>query len=158
MSDLACYQQLRLELIEALWTLLSRSMQIEIPSRFDVISCTHEDTKPKRNHADYEDLLCISEQLLHSGLDRICLHLHDPSITFHAAERNFLEENVVGLGRDGKVEVVEDRQSFKKRIIAAVRPKMPVPRRRNDGAEVIISQMESPRHAVAVDKRAGRQR
>jgi hypothetical protein len=44
--------------------------------------------------------------------------LHDSSITFHPAERNFLEENVVGLGRDGEVEVVEDRQSFKKRIIA----------------------------------------
>ena len=44
--------------------------------------------------------------------------LHDPSMTFHKAERNFLEENVVGLGRDGEVEVIEDRQSFKKRIIA----------------------------------------
>jgi hypothetical protein len=61
--------------------------------------------------------------------------LHDPSITFHAAERNFLEENVVGLGRDGEVEVVEDRQSFKKRIIAVPT----VLAKRVDGQEVTIS-------------------
>jgi hypothetical protein len=35
------------------------------------------DAKAKRNHADYDDLLHISEGLLHSGLDRIYLHLRD---------------------------------------------------------------------------------
>jgi hypothetical protein len=44
--------------------------------------------------------------------------LHDASVSFHPAERNFLEENLVGLGQDGEVEVLEDRQSFKKRIVA----------------------------------------
>lgn len=44
--------------------------------------------------------------------------LHDPALVFHTAERNFLEENTVGLGRDGEVEVAEDRQSFKTRIVA----------------------------------------
>ncbi|MFZ1009334.1 MAG: hypothetical protein WAN65_21005, partial [Candidatus Sulfotelmatobacter sp.] len=62
-------------------------------------------------------------------------HLHDPSITFHGAERSFLEENVVGLGRDGEVEVVEDRQSFKKRIIAVPT----VLAKRVDGQEVTIN-------------------
>lgn len=61
--------------------------------------------------------------------------LHDPSITFHAAERSFLEENVVGLGRDGEVEVVEDRQSFKKRIIAVPT----ILAKRVDGQEVTIN-------------------
>lgn len=61
--------------------------------------------------------------------------LHDPSITFHAAERSFLEENVVGLGRDGEVEVVEGRQSFKKRIIAVPT----VLAKRIDGQEVTIN-------------------
>jgi len=44
--------------------------------------------------------------------------LHDPSIAFDPAERLFLEENIVQLGHDGGVEVLEDRQAFKQRIIA----------------------------------------
>jgi len=34
-------------------------------------------TMPKRDHAIYNDLLEISEGLIHSGLDLIYLHLRD---------------------------------------------------------------------------------
>ncbi|HXM22057.1 MAG TPA: hypothetical protein VN948_12425 [Terriglobales bacterium] len=44
--------------------------------------------------------------------------LHDRSSAFHEAERNFLNENAVGLGMDGEIEIEEDRQSFKERIVA----------------------------------------
>jgi hypothetical protein len=44
--------------------------------------------------------------------------LHDSKITFQRAESNFLEENTVGLGQDGEIEMEEDRQSFKERIVA----------------------------------------
>ena len=61
--------------------------------------------------------------LLFAGLDaQLSIvaqwRLHDPAIAFDPAERLFLEENIVQLDRDGDVEVVEDRQAFKHRIIA----------------------------------------
>jgi hypothetical protein len=61
--------------------------------------------------------------LLFAGLDsQLSIvaqwRLHDGAITFHKAESNFLKENTVGLGQDGEVEIEEDRQGFKERIVA----------------------------------------
>ena len=61
--------------------------------------------------------------LLFAGLDAQLsivaqLRLHDPRITFEPAERLFLEENIVQLGLNGEIEVIEDRQKFKQRIVA----------------------------------------
>ena len=44
--------------------------------------------------------------------------LHDATVSFETVERHFLEENVVGIGRDGEAEVTEDHQGFKQRVIA----------------------------------------
>ena len=59
---------------------------------------------------------------------------HDKAFAFHAAERNFLEENVVGLGRSGEIETEEDRRSFKERIIAVPT----VLARRVEGSDITI--------------------
>lgn len=61
--------------------------------------------------------------LLFAGLDaQLSIvaqwRLHDTAIAFNPAERLFLEENIVQLDRGGEVEVLEDRQAFKQRIVA----------------------------------------
>jgi hypothetical protein len=61
--------------------------------------------------------------LLFAGLDaQLSIvaqwHLHDPGTQFEPVERLFLEENIVQLGQDGEIEVIEDRQAFKQRIVA----------------------------------------
>jgi len=60
--------------------------------------------------------------------------LRDPTVEFHKAERNFLRENTVGLGRNGEIEIEEDRQSFKERIVAVPS----VLARRVDGREITL--------------------
>lgn len=59
---------------------------------------------------------------------------HDESLTFHEAERNFLKENIVGIGEDGEIETEEDRQSFKERIVAVPT----ILARRVEGREITI--------------------
>jgi hypothetical protein len=77
--------------------------------------------------------------LLFAGLDsQLSIvaqwRLHDKAVAFHEAERNFLKENVVGLGRNGEIETEEDRQSFKERIIAVPT----ILARRVEGREITI--------------------
>jgi hypothetical protein len=77
--------------------------------------------------------------LLFAGLDsQLSIiaqsRLHDDAITFHKAESNFLEENAVGVGRDGEIEILEDRQSFKERIVAVPT----ILARRVEGREITI--------------------
>jgi hypothetical protein len=77
--------------------------------------------------------------LLFAGLDsQLSIvaqwRLHDQGLTFHEAERNFLEENVVGIGEDGEIEIEEDRRSFKERIALAPT----ILARRVEGREIII--------------------
>jgi hypothetical protein len=61
--------------------------------------------------------------LLFAGLDsQLSIvaqwRLHDGASRFHEAERHFLMENTVALGRDGEIEIEQDRQSFRERIVA----------------------------------------
>jgi hypothetical protein len=77
--------------------------------------------------------------LLFAGLDsQLSIvaqwRLHDDAITFHKAESNFLEENTVGLGKDGEIEIAEDRQSFRERIVAVPT----ILARRVEGREITI--------------------
>jgi hypothetical protein len=55
------------------------------------------DTKPKRNHADYNDLLDISEGLIHTGLDRIYLHLRDARELMRLAENSVIAKATIVL-------------------------------------------------------------
>jgi hypothetical protein len=77
--------------------------------------------------------------LLFAGLDsQLSIvaqwRLHDRALAFHEAERNFLKENVVGIGKDGEIETEEDRQSFKERIVAVPT----ILARRVEGREIAI--------------------
>jgi hypothetical protein len=77
--------------------------------------------------------------LLFAGLDaQLSIvaqwRLHDESLAFHEAERNFLKENIVGIGKNGEIETEEDRQSFKERIIAVPT----ILARRVEGREITI--------------------
>ena len=55
------------------------------------------DAKPKRNHADYNDLLHISEGLIHSGLDRIYLHLRDARELMRLADHSVMAKATIIL-------------------------------------------------------------
>jgi hypothetical protein len=77
--------------------------------------------------------------LLFAGLDaQLSIvaqwRLHDESLAFHEAERNFLKENIVGIGKNGEIETEEDRQSFKERIIAVPT----ILARRVEGREITV--------------------